>query len=121
MGRRALNAVASHCPRCGSEYRPGYDTCSDCLVPLVPGPAPAVLDEPAPRDEDDPGEDPAVVVRLPWEEAWLLAGRLRAEGIAARVHPEDYSSAYGRLLHTVFDVVVRQRDLERARGIAAAP
>jgi hypothetical protein len=23
------------CPRCGAEYRPGFTTCADCLVPLV--------------------------------------------------------------------------------------
>jgi hypothetical protein len=32
--------------------------------------------------------DPVAVAELPWEEAWLLAGRLRADGIAARVFPE---------------------------------
>jgi hypothetical protein len=31
---------------------------------------------------------PIVVAELPWDEAWLLAGRLKAEGIAARVFPE---------------------------------
>jgi len=23
------------CPQCGAEYRPGFDTCADCGVPLV--------------------------------------------------------------------------------------
>lgn len=32
--------------------------------------------------------DLVVVAELPWNEAWLLAGRLRADGIAARVFPE---------------------------------
>jgi hypothetical protein len=36
-----------------------------------------------------PKDEPLVVVaELPWEEAWLLAGRLQADGIAARVFPE---------------------------------
>jgi hypothetical protein len=33
--------------------------------------------------------DLVAVAELRWEEAWLLAGRLRADGIAARVFPES--------------------------------
>ena len=27
-----LNAVGAHCPRCGTEYRPGFDECADVVV-----------------------------------------------------------------------------------------
>ena len=33
--------LGGHCPRCGAEYRSGFDTCSDCGVWLEPGPRPA--------------------------------------------------------------------------------
>jgi len=43
---------------------------------------------------DEPGEvHPVAVAALPWEEAWLLAGRLRAEGIPSRVYP-DYVAGF---------------------------
>lgn len=91
-------------------------------MPLVPGPAPEVprvLADATPGDVKDPGEAPAAVVRVTWEEAWILAGRLRVEGIPATVYPEDYASAYGRTIHTAFEVMVRTRDLDRARGVVA--
>lgn len=34
------------CPRCGAEYRPGFTTCAECLVPLVERP---------PRDDRETG------------------------------------------------------------------
>jgi hypothetical protein len=40
-----------------------------------------------------PGKaDPVAIANLPWEEAWLLVGRLRADGISARVFPESKAS-----------------------------
>lgn len=30
-----------HCPQCHIEYRDGFTECSDCHVPLAPGPSPA--------------------------------------------------------------------------------
>lgn len=41
------------CPKCLAEYRPGFTTCSDCLVPLVEAP---------PEPERRPG---------PARESWL--------------------------------------------------
>lgn len=32
--------MAMHCPQCLTEYRDGFTECSDCHVPLAPGPAP---------------------------------------------------------------------------------
>jgi hypothetical protein len=67
-----------------------------------------------------PKEDEASVTSLPWEEAWLLAGRLRAEGVPARVHPPDQSSPYGRALKTSFEVMVPKDRLKDARKITRA-
>jgi hypothetical protein len=116
-----LNRVGGHCPRCGTEYRPGFAECADCHVPLLPGPTPAQgpVKQPAGEDQPAPVGDLAVVGSWPWQESWLLAGRLRSDGIDARVEPDDYSGAYGTLLHRSFDIVVPRDRLEEARRIAA--
>lgn len=36
----SLNDVGGHCPACGAEDRPGFDTRADDGTPLVPGPIP---------------------------------------------------------------------------------
>jgi hypothetical protein len=42
--------MAMHCPRCSTEYRDGFSECTDCRVPLAPGPPPAR--RPAKHDVD---------------------------------------------------------------------
>ncbi len=138
--RGSLNEVGGHCPKCLAEYRPGFTTCSDCDVPLVPGPAlsdveavPEGVDAwadanarvwggaPTARDGDGARErevaELARLCSLPHDEAWLMAGRLRADGIPAVVYPEDFS-ANVRFRRYLFDVIVRRDQLERAREIA---
>ena len=66
-----------------------------------------------------PAADEAVVTSLQWEEAWLAAGRLQADDIPARVHPDDLSSPYRRALQPSADVIVPKEDLEEARRILA--
>lgn len=40
-------ADAKYCPQCGAEYRPGFEMCADCHVPLVEeSPTEPVPDEP---------------------------------------------------------------------------
>jgi hypothetical protein len=128
-----LNAVGGHCPRCGAEYRPGFTTCADCDVPLLPGPAaphpkPPNDEEPEERDwwdrvvrhhrpEETPTE-PAKVAEMPYEEAWLLAGRLRADGIPATVFPPQPQTIYGVALTRSYSVLVPKELLEEARGAA---
>lgn len=70
-----------------------------------------------PGSGDEP-VDVAVVASLPWEEAWLMAGRIRAEGIAALVSPEDYTR-YTYTPRRLFDVVVRKDEVEEAGRIVA--
>ena len=70
------------------------------------------------------------VAALPWQEAWLLAGRLKSEGIPARVYPDYYASpivaaqaiaqtelAAVGLGRTTFEVMVPERFAVEARRI----
>ncbi len=66
-----------------------------------------------------PAADETVIRSVPWEEAWLLTGRLQSDGIAARVFPDQLSVAYGRALHPSVDVVVPKDQLEEAQRILA--
>ncbi|HEX2088660.1 MAG TPA: DUF2007 domain-containing protein [Actinomycetota bacterium] len=66
-----------------------------------------------------PAADEAVVTSLRLEEALLAAGRLQSDDIPARVHPEDLSSPYGRVLQPSVDVIVPRADLEEALRILA--
>ena len=66
-----------------------------------------------------PAADEAIVTSLRWEEAWLAAGRLQADDIPARVHPDDLSSPYRGALQPFADVIVPREDLEEARRILA--
>jgi len=38
-----------YCPNCGTEYREGVTTCSDCNVPLTPDPPTPVAPDPRPE------------------------------------------------------------------------
>ena len=133
-----LNAVGGHCPRCGTDYRPGFHVCADCGVPLLPGPAPdAGHPDPAKVDawaaanarvwsEPHEGNTPeefaeiASVCRLPWEEAWLMVGRLRSEAIPALVYPDSQhglTTMYGRVYPSYHEVIVAKDRLEDARRV----
>jgi hypothetical protein len=46
-----------YCPQCQVEFREGFTECSDCHVPLLPGPPPA-----EPADAFDPTIDLVVVL-----------------------------------------------------------
>lgn len=116
----------THCPNCLAEYRPGFDTCADCGVELVPGPAP-VTEEHAPTDtrhRPHPTEDrhqvPVVLATLPPLQAQLLAGRLQAEGLVASADEPALMSAYGGALpeSRMIRVWVLESQLEQARVIA---
>jgi hypothetical protein len=116
----------THCPNCLAEYRPGFDTCADCGVALVHGPAP-VTEEHAPeptRHHKHPSEDrhqvPVVLARLPRLEGQLLAGKLQAEGLVASADEPALMSAYGGALPEarMIRVWVLESQLDEAREIA---
>lgn len=61
-----------------------------------------------------------MVAALGWEEAHLLAGRLRSEGIRTGMYPDEdhgLSTLYGHLMSGTFEVIVGVDDLEEARKI----
>ena len=121
-----LNRTASHCPRCLAEYRAGFDTCADCGVPLVAGPAPVTAahapDEVKGRPHPDHGreETPVVLCSLPQIEAQVLVGKLRGEGLVAEVDPPALGLVYGSALPDarMLRVWVVGSELERAREVA---
>ena len=117
--------AASHCPACGAEYRPGFDTCADDGTRLVPGPVPEPSPQaPRPPEIPEPRRTWRPVAAFHREdEARLLAGRLESDGIEARVFPEDAADYYGpgtsALLGRPFEVLVPEgREGEAARVIA---
>ena len=61
--------------------------------------------------------DVVTLVRLPSQEAQLLAGRLREEGIRAMV--PDYEATFREWEQTLFEVLVEAGQAEEARRIAA--
>jgi hypothetical protein len=120
------DASYSHCPNCLAEYRPGFDTCADCGIPLVPGPAP-VTEEHAPdhtKDHRHPISDrhevPVVLGRLPRVEAQILVGKLQSEGLVASADEPALMSAYGGALpeSRMIRVWVLESQLDEARDIA---
>ena len=120
-----LTRATSHCPRCLAEYRAGFDTCADCGVALVPGPAP-VTEQHAPakvkggRRGHGREETPVVLCRLPQVEAQILVGKLRGEGLVADVDPPALGLVYGSALPDarMLRVWVLASQLERAREVA---
>jgi hypothetical protein len=109
--------AAAHCPRCGAEYRAGFDRCADCGVELVPGPAPIpkpTLSKPV----DHP--DVVTLCRLYFYDARLLVGALQAAGI--RAGTTDYENRYlplGVTLSSTYEVLVEKDQLDEARRVAA--
>lgn len=137
-GNAGIDRTAAHCPNCGAEYRAGFDTCADCGVALVAGPAEAddrrdVRDAPvaetdpwteatrrtwSPVAEDaaDEHPEPAVLARLPLQEAMLLVGRLEEAGIPARVE-SDVSPYFVEALNVLKSVLVPKGRLGQARRV----
>jgi hypothetical protein len=98
------------CPKCGSEYREGADTCSVCQVPLV--------DELEPQTAGD--VELVEVYRAPDEvTAIALSGRLESAGIPAAVQSlESFGYEWTDLGRGYWGkILVRKQDAEKARRI----
>jgi hypothetical protein len=114
-----ISAVGSHCPNCGAEYRPGFDVCADCGVPLVSGPAEPAEDRARPSTPDwtmGRGVDIAVLDTFTWDEAWQLVDELERAGIPALVHPDTLPAGTPPNRSRV-QVVVRKDQLDPAREV----
>jgi hypothetical protein len=119
-------ASYSHCPNCLAEYRPGFDTCADCGIPTVAGPAPVTQDH-APQDTRghphptrDHDEVPVVLGRLPRVDAQILVGKLQAEGLVASADEPALMSAYGGALpdSRMIRIWVLRSQLDDAKEVA---
>jgi len=102
-----------YCPECRSEYREGFETCSQCAVPLV-----ASLPEMAPDSSDELAElaesgEAAVVARAPYDEACRMQESLQERSVAALVVADPESRRHGAFLQ--YFVAVRPGDLDLAR------
>jgi hypothetical protein len=115
----------SHCLNCLAEYRPGFDTCHDCGIALVHGPAP-VTEEHAPehtKGHRHPTEDrndvPVVLCHVPQIEAQVLVAKLHAAGLVAAVDEAGQWTRYGIAiaLGVGLRVWVLESQLEEARKI----
>jgi hypothetical protein len=115
----------SHCPNCHAEYREGFDTCADCGIALVRGPAPLTAEH-APEDTSghshpigDRNDRPVVLGVLPRLPAQILVGKLQAEGLVASAD-DPTLLAYGAILPEGREirVWVLESQLEAARKIA---
>lgn len=114
-----LNEAAAHCPECGAEYRPGFDTCADDGTRLVPGPVPEPIPE-AVRAPEALGRFVPVVVVDTLQEAHLIAGRFESDGIKAFIDPpfvatESIGGA-SRIVHG-FKVLVPEGRREEAASV----
>jgi|SRR5580765_4557449 hypothetical protein len=118
--------ASSHCPNCLAEYREGFDTCADCGLALVPGPAP-VTEEHAPEPtkghrhpSQDRDERPVLLCRLPRLQAQLLVGKLQAEGLVASADEPALGFVYGDALPDarMIRVWVLESQAEKAQKIA---
>src|SRR5439155_24702262 len=66
---------------------------------------------------EDPITEPVKVAELPYEEAWLMAGRLRSEDIPATVYPPAPVSIYGMALTRLYSVLVPKELVDDARRV----
>lgn len=116
----------SHCPNCLAEYRPGFDTCVDCGIALVAGPAPLTEEHAPPRAKGHrhPSEDrhdvPVVLCQLQQIEAQVLVAKLEAAGLVAAVDEPGLWTVYGLALSVTagLRVWVLESQFEQAREIA---
>ena len=112
-----------YCPRCGSEYRPGFTECSDCHLPLVDEPPEGPVRKPGlgGKIPFDPGEVARLVPVYVADrfQGDVVRSVLEGSGIPAIVLKEGYAEAYPINVGAIGEgrVMVREEDLERANEI----
>jgi hypothetical protein len=93
-----------YCPLCGAEYRPEYDVCANCAVPLADS-----------LEGDEVRSNPASLfwIGKDSEEFNSVAAALREAGIPANAQ-KGLGGVVGALLNSESKIHVLQSDLERA-------
>lgn len=108
-----------YCPRCRSEYRPGFTICADCGVELVdelPGPEPGERDAGLEQLQSWVGPDPvAVMVTNDPMEGHLARAALVAADIPSIVWETGHPHLRGPIR-----VMVHREDEAEARELLAA-
>lgn len=113
------------CPTCHSEYREGFDWCTDCHIALVEVLAQEALPHPEGKSSSSPERETFITVgtfATPMM-ASLLATRLEAEGIEAFIDNAETLSMNPLLANALggVKVNVRASDAEKGREIARRP
>lgn len=108
------------CPKCGSEYQPGFTRCSDCLVDLVePGAQPVAAAEPAGHDPTAV-TDPVCVYRSTQRGRLPLAeSLLRSAGIPFIASGEHVQQLTGLDVFGPAELYVSADDVDDARAVLA--
>jgi hypothetical protein len=102
------------CPSCRAEYRPGFDTCADCHVPLVD------TEPPPPREEASEPGFPAVELHRYTHrfEADVITARLLDAGLRAVTLGDDVGGWYPHLGASAgYRVMVAEDELDAAQRI----
>jgi hypothetical protein len=105
-----------YCPECRCEYRPGFDTCSDCGVALV--------DHLLPEPEEEAHESGGlgVTATAVWSggqgfEAEAIRSMLEANGIGAEVWSAGIGTNTGFDALAAHRVMVKAEDADEARTL----
>lgn len=105
------------CPSCHSEYRPGFDTCATCKVPLVDK-LPEAMAHMGEEDEKKyfEGKNTVMVAQGAIAVCMEMLGVMDQGGCPARIVPlagqEDAPP-----MHQIFKVEIVEADLDKARAI----
>ena len=119
-----------YCPRCHSEYRPGFEICTDCGVDLVDElpPSPAPLGDTGDVDVEAlqswVGSDPiAIYTTLNEVEAHLVRSALVAADIPSMVWSSGHGGYYGHAIPLAafpHRVMIHKDDEAEARDLLAS-
>jgi hypothetical protein len=109
------------CPECGTEYRPGFDSCFDCGVPLIhESEYQKMIDENDAEKERYRQMDIVTVHSVQGQpEADLIHSLLQANGIESFTRGRAVQSVHPFTVNGLGEIriMVRQEDSERATGI----
>ena len=119
------------CPRCGSEYRPGFTECAECHVQLVEASGEAAASDAPASDSRSPSDEWTVLVEHMMEWSWIcldgtcvamlgLESELTAQGIDVVFDPfrPGDGSSYTRSIMQPVRMMVKASEFDRAHEVA---